>query len=80
MLPSTTASLGNGSIVYRSRRYRPLPGPVSSTIFTDDELMSTPINGGDLGFSKLPMKSASNANFPLSIGRLGAIRIIYIKC
>ena len=47
MLPSVTASFGRLSIAYRSTRSRFLPACSISTIFTAEELMSTPISGGD---------------------------------
>ena len=49
---------------------------LAKTLFTEEELMSIPKSGGAFGLKM----SRSNANFPLSYARLGAIHIIYVKC
>ena len=62
MLPSTTASLGRGSITYRSTRMAPLPASTSSTILIEDELMSIPNKGWAFGLKM--SKSSAKPNFP----------------
>ena len=48
-------------------------------IFTDEELMSTPISGGVLALKRSARKSALKSSFPLSIGNLGRLPTNYIK-
>ena len=52
MLPSTTVSRMSGSMAYCSTRYAPLPASTISSIFTDDELMSSPNKGGAFGLNR----------------------------
>ncbi len=63
IFPSTTVSLGSGSMEYRSTRYTLRPASAISTILTEDELMSQPTRGGAFAFRK----SNWAANFSLSI-------------
>jgi hypothetical protein len=56
MTPSMTDSFGNGTIEYRSTRLTPLPLSLSSSIFTADELTSTPISGRE------PWPKSANLN------------------
>jgi hypothetical protein len=51
-----------------------------STNFTDDELMSQPINAGAFVLNKRSRISRLKFTFPLGVGWLGEVYIIYIKC
>jgi hypothetical protein len=52
MLPSTTASRASGSIAYARRDSRSCRPSTSSSIFTEDELISSPNKGGALAVNR----------------------------
>ena len=52
----------------------------NNPIFTDDELISHPIMGGVLTWNSPLRNPPSIFKFPLNIGNLRTLRIIYVRC